>query len=94
MNVILPHKALSSDQIQIVDILKEVLSQALEGGISTIGIIVCLDDGFATVMGGTAAGALNLGCDDMKRKILEAVTAGGAKKVERAITHKIIKPRH
>ena len=67
---------LTEDQVQIVDILKETLAQALEGKINTIGIIACFDNGFASVMGGTMAGALNMGCDDLKRKILDAVTKG------------------
>ena len=67
---------LTEDQVQIVDILKETLAQALEGKINTIGIIACLENGLASVMGGTMAGALNLGCDDLKHKILDAVTKG------------------
>ena len=88
-----PLPTLTQDQIQIVEILKETLAQALEGKISTIGIIACFEDGFASVMGGSAAGALNLGCDDLKIKILQAVVGAGQKKVESAVASKIIKPR-
>jgi hypothetical protein len=84
---------LTDAQIQIVDILKETLAQALEGKINTIGIIVCFDNGFASVMGGTMAGALNLGCDDLKAKILGAVVGAGEKRVQNATVSNIIKPR-
>ena len=85
---------LSSDQVQIVEILKETLAQALEGKITTIGVIVCFEDGFASVMGGRSAGALNMGCDEMKAKILDMVTRAGSEKVKNAAVSNIIKPRH
>jgi hypothetical protein len=67
---------LSEDQAAIVDLLKEALAQALEGQIKSIGVIVCMQGGFASAMAGRQASDLNLGCDDLKRKILEAVTEG------------------
>lgn len=67
---------LSEDQIAIVDMLKETLAQALEGNFTTIGIVVCMKDGFASAMCGRQAADLNLACDDLKRKILDAVTDG------------------
>jgi len=85
---------LTEDQVQIVEILKETLAQALEGRINTIGIIACMDGGFASVMGGSNAGGLNLGCDELKAKILDAVIGSGNKQIQAAIASKIIKPRH
>lgn len=67
---------LDEDQVAIVDLLKEALAQALEGNIKTIGIAVCMESGFATVMAGRDAGSLNLACDDLKYKIHAAVTEG------------------
>ena len=67
---------LSEDQAAIVDLLKEALAQALEGHIKTVAVIACLEGGFATVMAGRQAADLNLGCDELKRKILNAVTEG------------------
>lgn len=74
---------LSEDQTAIVDLLKEALAQALEGNIKTVGVVACLDGGFATVMAGRQAADLNLGCDELKRKILEAVTEGSEEKQSR-----------
>ena len=56
--------------------LKETLAQALEGNFTTIGIVVCMQEGFASVMAGRDAGSLNLACDDLKYKIHAAVTEG------------------
>lgn len=67
---------LTDEQADIVDMLKETLAQALEGNFTTIGIVVCMKEGFASVLSGRDAGSLNLACDDLKRKILEAVTLG------------------
>ena len=69
-------KPMSEEQIAIVDLLKEALAQALEGNIKTVGVVACLEGGFATVMAGRQAADLNLGCDELKRKILDAVTMG------------------
>lgn len=60
-----------------VDVLSDALEEAIKGRISTVGLIVCMDEGFATVMSGTAAGALNLGCDDLKMKIHAEIFGGG-----------------
>ncbi len=67
---------MGEDQAAICDLLKETLAQALEGQIKTIAIVVCLEDGFASVMAGRQAAALNLACDELKAKILAAVTEG------------------
>lgn len=74
---------LSDAQIAIVDLLKETLAQALEGRINTIAIIACMEGGFGSVMAGSNAGGLNLACDDLKAKILEAVLEGTAEKQSR-----------
>lgn len=66
----------SDAQIACIDLLKEALAEALEGRVSGIGIVLCLEGGWASVMAGTRPGDLNLGCDDLKRKILSAVTEG------------------
>lgn len=69
---------LTQDQIQIVDLLKESLAQALEGNISSIAIIACMPKGYAHVMAGRQAADLNMGCDSLKREILDAVETAGA----------------
>ncbi len=83
---------LSSDQIQIVDVLKETLAMALEGKINTLGIVACLEDGPATLVGGRNAAALNIGIDHLKHKILMATFEAGEDTVQRVAPH-IIKPR-
>lgn len=64
---------LTEGQQACVDLLRESLAEAERGNISTIGIIACMKTGYATVMAGTQAADLNMGCDSMKRKILDAV---------------------
>jgi len=83
--IMVPHAShLDEDQIAIVDLLKEALAEALEGNITTIGIVVCMKGGFASVMAGKQAGDLNLGCDDLKQRIRDAVT--GSQKTRGAST--------
>ena len=94
MTIITKPPPLTEDQIEIVEILKETLAQALQGKIDSIAIIACMEGGFASVMGGRNAGGLNLGCDELKAKILNAVVGAGEKKVQHAAAAKIIKPRH
>jgi hypothetical protein len=65
---------LDDNQVACVELLKEALAQALEGNISCLGLVVCLQGGWATNLAGNRPGDLNLGCDDLKRKILDAVT--------------------
>lgn len=69
-------RLLNESQLACVDLLREALKEAEDGNIFAIGLVVCMEGGFATVMAGTKAGDLNLGCDDLKRKILDAVTGG------------------
>ncbi len=74
---------LDEDQVAIVDLLKEALAQALEGNIKTVGIVACMEGGFATVMAGRMAADLNLACDDLKYKIHQAVTEGSQERQTR-----------
>lgn len=74
---ILGKRDLSESQVACIDLLKEALAEALEGKVYGVGIALCMDGGWATVMAGTRPGDLNLACDDLKRKILGAVTEGG-----------------
>ena len=77
---ILINPKLSESQLACVDLLKETLAEAERGMINTIGIVVCMKSGYATVMAGTQAGDLNLGCDSLKKKILDAVEDNGVSK--------------
>lgn len=71
--------ALSDAQQDCLDKLQEVLEQAEAGNVYTVGIVVCLKSGFATTIGGTDAGSLNLGLDALKQRILARVTDEGVR---------------
>ncbi len=73
MNQPLMFTPLTENQKACVDLLNEALDEAKKGMIDTIAVIACLKTGYATVMAGSRAGDLNLGCDSLKKKILEAV---------------------
>lgn len=79
---IIARPQLSEMQVACIDLLKEALAEALEGKVFGVGIALCMDGGWATVMAGTRPGDLNLACDDLKRKILNAVTEGERPKVK------------
>ncbi len=81
--IIQPNKGLSEDQIDIVDMIKELLALCLEGKISTIGIVGCREDGFFTAMRGRQAADLNLACDELKKRILDEVLDGTAERQTR-----------
>lgn len=69
---------LTEDQVAVVEIAKETLAQALDGQISSIGIVACMKNGFATVMAGRQAADLHMGAASLQRKILNAVEYSGA----------------
>jgi hypothetical protein len=71
---------LTEAQQACVDLLSEAYEEAKRGKVLSIGMVVCMEAGFATVMAGRGAADLNLGCDDLKRKILDAVTQGNVAK--------------
>ncbi len=64
---------LSKDQADVADLLKEALAQTLEGNVDGIAVVLCMKGGWATNIAGNRPGDLNLGCDDLKGKILDAV---------------------
>jgi len=60
-----------------VDLLTDALEEAVKGRITSLAMVVCMDDGIATVMAGKNGGALNVGCDDLKMKIHSAMFNDG-----------------
>lgn len=64
---------LTEAQQDCVDKLKESLEQAETGSVVAVGIILCMHNGYASVIAGTKAAELNLGCDSLKRKILDVI---------------------
>lgn len=59
------------------DLLADALEEAIRGRIKSVAIVVCMDDGMATVMAGKDGAALNIGCDDLKKKIHGAMFEDG-----------------
>lgn len=68
---------LNEMQQACVDLLTDALEEAMKGRISSVAIVVCMDDGIGTNMAGTNGVALNIGCDKLKREILEAIFVDG-----------------
>lgn len=66
-------RVLDDDQRACVDALEQALEQAREGNVSGLAIVLCMPGGWATAIAGNRPGDLNLGCDDLKNKILDAV---------------------
>ena len=77
--ILSPPRPLSAVQQACVDMLEEALGEARRGKVYTVGIIACMETGYATVMAGPHAAELNLGCDSLKKKIMAAVEDGKRK---------------
>ena len=60
-----------------VELLADALEEATKGRIKSCAIVVCMDDGIATVMAGKDGAALNIGLDDLKHKIHSAMFTDG-----------------
>lgn len=75
-------------QQNCIDLLSDALENAVAGRISSVAMVVCMDDGIATVMAGKNGSALNIGCDDLKMKIHAAMfddgNVAGKSKIVRA----------
>ena len=70
--IILPSSGLLSEaQQDCIDKLKEALRSAEKGEIYSLAMVLCMHDGYATTLAGTKAAELNMGCDSIKRQILE-----------------------
>jgi len=83
--IILPvSKPLDEMQQNCVDVLTDALEEAVKGRISSVALVVCMDDGIATVMAGKNGGALNIGCDDLKMKIHAAMFEDKKPRIVRA----------
>jgi hypothetical protein len=76
--VILPAKApMDEYQQACIDLLADALEEATKGRITAVALVVCMEDGMATVMAGKNGAALNIGCDDLKKKIHAAMFEDG-----------------
>jgi hypothetical protein len=72
-----PPIAFDEMQQGCIDVLTDALEEAMRGRITSVALVVCMDDGIATVMAGKNGGALNIGCDDLKKKIHAAMFEDG-----------------
>jgi hypothetical protein len=72
---------LTEDQIAVIELCKETLAQALEGNITSIGIVACMKTGYAPVVAGRQAADLYMGCGSLQKVILERVERSGAQAV-------------
>lgn len=72
------------DQAQVIDSLKEALALALEGAVTSVGLIICMKNGYATHLAGRQASDLYMGCGSLQRKILSAVEESGEEVAARA----------
>lgn len=68
---------LNEMQQACADLLADALEEAMRGRIKSVAVVVCMDDGIATVMAGKDGAALNIGCDDLKKKIHAAMFEDG-----------------
>src|ERR1700681_2496530 len=75
--ILLSPMPLSDQQSDCIEKLAQCLEEAKKGNVFTVGIVVCMKQGFAATIGGTDAGSLNLGCDALKARILEKVKDEG-----------------
>lgn len=75
-----PKAVLTEGQQAVVEMLEQTLEQAQTGKINALAIVVCFATGYATAMTGSNGAHLNLGCDSLKKKILDAVEGGGERK--------------
>jgi hypothetical protein len=64
---------MNDNQLACIDVLRDALREAEAGNVSACAVVLCMTGGWASVVAGERAGDLNLGCDDVKKKILNAV---------------------
>jgi hypothetical protein len=60
-----------------IDVLTDALEEAMKGRISSLALIVCMEDGIAPVMAGKNAGGLALGCLHLLREIDDEIFQKG-----------------
>jgi hypothetical protein len=63
---------LTDDQLEVIGILEQALELARDGKVDTIGVVVCLPEGPAYLIGGTQAASLYIATGLMRRDILAA----------------------
>lgn len=74
--IIKPH-ALTASQKSCVDALTDALEEAMKGKITSLALVVCMEDGIAPIMAGTQAGDLMLGLKRLEQNILAEIFERG-----------------
>ena len=73
-------KPLGEAEKAVIDLLEEALKEAKRGAFHTVAIVVCKQEGYATVMAGNAAADLYLAVGSLQRKIMDTVEGGNVKR--------------
>lgn len=60
---------LTESQQACVDLLTDALEEAVKGKITSLALVVCMNDGIASTMAGTQAGDLMLGIEQLRHNI-------------------------
>lgn len=69
-NIIKPERlALTEAQQNCVDTLSDALEEAMKGKITSLALVVCMNDGIGFTMAGTQGADLNIGLDQLKHNI-------------------------
>lgn len=74
--IVMPPPNLDEYQQGCLDVLEQCVEQARAGNVTSIGVVVCMKNGWTTVMAGKQAGDLYLGAGDLQQRILEEVKSG------------------
>jgi len=76
---------LTQEQRDCIEVLEQTLEQAKLGNVTTIGMALCMKNGWTHIIRGTQAGDLYLATGSMMQGILAEVTTGNVKRRGRLI---------
>lgn len=82
--IMMPPSALDDDQRRCLEVLEQCVEQAQAGNINSIGVVVCMKEGWTTIIAGRRAGDLYLGTGDLQQRILEEVKSGNVSRRSRS----------
>lgn len=63
----------------VIHLLEQALTAAKAGEITSIGLVVCMENGFGASFAGTQGAEINLGLDSLKANILKAISDPSSK---------------
>ena len=76
---------LTDNQRACADALREALVMAEEGKVEGLGVALCMDGGWASLVAGGRPGDLHIACHDLQNKILDAVLNAPKNKASRLL---------